>query len=106
MTFLYAGLGIAMISGIAAMMEVANNVSKFNVISGIKPDKYIDGGLAKHDRRFLEIINKPTAPKSDICNYIIDQTATKRLSLLNAGFTSEEIDIEYPIYFDKFRDKT
>ena len=104
MAFLYAGLGIAMISGIAAMMEVANNVSKFNVISAIKPDKYIDSGLAKHDIRFLEIINKPTAPKSDICNYIIDQTATKRSSLLNAGFTSEEIDLQYPIYFDKFKD--
>ena len=104
MAFLYAGLGIAMISGIAAMMEVANNVSKFNVISGIKPDKYIEADLAKHDRRFLEIINKPTAPKSDICNYIIDQTATMRLSLLNAGLTSEEIDIKYPIYIDKFID--
>ena len=100
MAFLYAGLGIAMISGIAAMMEVANNVSKFNVISGIKPDKYIDAGLAKHDRRLLEIINKPTAPKSDICNYIIDQTATKRFSLLNAGLTLEEINRDFPVYFD------
>ena len=61
MAFLYAGLGIAMISGIAAMMEVANNVSNFNVISGIKLDKYIEADLAKHDRRFLEIINNPTA---------------------------------------------
>ena len=104
MAFLYAGLGVAMISGIAAMMEVATNVSKFNVISGIKPDKYIDAGLAKHDRRFLEIINNPIAPKSDICNYIIDQTDTKRSSLLNAGLSSEEINRDYPIYFDKFID--
>ena len=51
MIFLYAGLGMAMISGIVAMMEVANNVSNFNVISGIRQDKYIEADLARHDRR-------------------------------------------------------
>ncbi len=100
MTFLYAGLGIVMISGIAAMMQVANNVSNFNVISGIKPDKYINANLAKYDRRFLEIINNPNAPKSDICNYVIAQTQIQRQSLLNAGLTKAEIDREAPIYFD------
>ena len=100
MVFLYAGLGIAMISGISAMMEVANNVSNFNLISGIKQDKYISAGLARYDRRFLKIINDPSAPKSDICKYIIDQTEIERLSLLNAGLSSEEINREAPIYFD------
>ena len=100
MTFLYAGLGIVMISGIAAMMQVANNVSNLNVISGIKPDKYINANLAKHDRRILKIINNPNAPKSDICNYVIAQTAIQRQSLLNAGSTKAEIDREAPIYFD------
>ena len=100
MVYLYAGLGIVMISGIAAMMEVANNVSKFNLISGIKADKYISANLAKNDRRFLKIINDPLAPESDICNYIIDQTEIERLSLLNAGLSSEEIDRDAPIYFD------
>ena len=100
MIFLYAGLGMAMISGIVAMMEVANNVSNFNVISGIKPDKYIEADLARHDRRFLEIINNPNAPTSDICNYIIDQTDIKRLTLKNQGFSAEEINREVPVYFD------
>ena len=100
MTFLYAGLGIVMISGIAAMMQVANNVSKFNVISGIKPDEYINGNLAKHDRRLLNIINNPIAPKSDICNYVIAQNEIHRESLKNAGLSKAEIDKEAPIYFD------
>ena len=100
MTFLYAGLGIIMISGIAAMMQVANNVSKFNVISGIKPDKYIKANLAKYDRRLLNIINNPIAPKSDICNYVIAQTEIQRESLKNAGLSKAEIDREAPIYFD------
>ena len=100
MTFLYAGLGIVMISGIAAMMQVANNVSKLNVISGIKPDKYINANLAKHDRRILNIINNPSAPKSDICNYVIAQTEIQRISFQNAGFSKAEIDREAPIYFD------
>ena len=100
MTFLYAGLGIVMISGIAAMMQVANNVSKFNVISGIKPDEYINANLAKYDRRLLNIINNPMAPKYDICNYVIEQTDIKRRSLQNTGLSKEEIDREAPIYLD------
>ena len=101
MVFMYAGLGIAMISGIAAMMEVANNVSRFNVISGIKEDKYIIANLARYDRRFLRFINDPAAPKSDICKYIIDQTDIERSSLLNIGATVKELDIVAPLYLDR-----
>ena len=100
MTYLYAGLGIVMISGIAAMMQVANNVSKFNVISGIKPDQYINASLAKYDRSLLNIINNPIAPKYDICNYVISQTEIKRKSLQNAGLSKAEIDRVAPIYID------
>ena len=101
MVFMYAGLGIAMITGIAAMMEVANNVSRFNVVSGIKEDKYIIANLARYDRRFLRFINDPAAPKSDICKYIIDQTEIERSSLLNIGATVEELDIVAPVYLDR-----
>ena len=41
MVFLYGALGVLMISGIAAMMEVASNLSNFTQISAIKSDKYI-----------------------------------------------------------------
>ena len=101
MVFMYAGLGIAMISGIAAMMEVANNVSRFNVISGIKEDKYIIANLARYDRRFLGFINDPAAPKADICKYIINQTDIERSSLLNIGATVKELDIVAPLYLDR-----
>ena len=100
MVYLYAGLGIVMISGITAMMQVANNVSNFNLISAIKTDKYVTADLAKHDRRFLKIINDPTAPKSDICKYIYSQIEIERLSLLNQGISSEQINKIAPIYLD------
>ena len=98
MVFLYGALGFLMISGIAAMIEVASSVSKFTQISAIKPDRYIAANLSKNDRRFLKIINDPSAPKSNICNYIVDQTKVERLSLLNAGLSPEEIDRIAPIY--------
>ena len=99
MVFLYGALGVLMISGIAAMMEVANSVSKFTQISSIKPDKYIAANISKNDRRFLKIINDPSAPKSNICDHIIDQTKIERSSLLKAGLSSKEIDRNAPIYF-------
>ena len=52
MVFLYGALGVLMISGIAAMMEVASKISNFTQISAIKPDKYIAANLAKNDRIF------------------------------------------------------
>ena len=40
MTYLYAGLGIAMLSGIAAMMQVGININSLIPLSGLKLDKY------------------------------------------------------------------
>ena len=98
MVFLYGALGVLMISGIAAMMEVASNLSNFTQISAIKSDKYIAANLAKNDRYFLKIINDPSAPKSNICDYVIDQINVERSSLLNQGLSSKEIDKKAPIY--------
>ena len=98
MVFLYGALGVLMISGIAAMMEVASNLSNFTQISAIKSDKYIAANLAKNDRNFLKIINDPSAPKSNICDHVIDQINVERSSLLNLGLSSKEIDKKAPIY--------
>tara|TARA_A100001388_G_C28699627_1_gene465490 strand:- start:559 stop:1068 length:510 start_codon:yes stop_codon:yes gene_type:complete len=98
MVFLYGALGVLMISGIAAMMEVASNLSNFTQISAIKSDKYIAANLAKNDRHFLKIINDPSAPKSNICDYVIDQINVERSSLFNAGLSPKEIDKKAPIY--------
>ena len=103
MVFLYAALGTLMITGIAAMMEVASNVSKFTIISGFKSDKYTEASLSKNDRLFLEMINDPSAPKSNICDYIVNQINVERLSLLNTGLSSEAIDRNAPIYFSKIK---
>ena len=99
MVFLYGALGVLMISGIAAMMEVAGKLSNFTQISAIKPDKYIEANLAKNDRNFLKIINDPSAPKSNICDYVIDKINIERLSLLNVGLSPKEIDKNAPLYF-------
>ena len=98
MVFLYGALGVLMISGIAAMMEVASNLANFTQISAIKSDKYIAANLAKNDRNFLKIINDPSAPKSNICDYVIDQINVERSSLFNAGLSQKEIDKKAPIY--------
>ena len=98
MVFLYGALGVLMISGIAAMMEVASNLSNFTQISAIKSDKYIAANLAKNDRYLLKIINDPSAPKSNICDYVIDQINVDRSSLFNAGLSQKEIDKKAPIY--------
>ena len=71
MVYLYAGLGIVMITGISAMMQVTNNISKLNLVSQFKSDSYKSAKLSKYDRYFLEKINNPAAPNSDICKYII-----------------------------------
>ena len=92
-----------MILGISAMMEVASNVSKLTIISDIKSDKYIAANLSKNDRRFLKIINDPSAPKSNICDYVVDQINIERSSLLNAGLSQEEINRNAPIYFSSLK---
>ena len=36
MTFLYVGLGMAMISGISAMMQIGNNINNLMLLSTFK----------------------------------------------------------------------
>ena len=40
MTYLYVGLGIAMISGISAMMQIGNNVNNLMLLSTFKKNEY------------------------------------------------------------------
>ena len=41
MAILYIGLGIAMVSGISAMMQIGNNVNNLMLLSTFKQDKYL-----------------------------------------------------------------
>ena len=70
MTLLYIGLGMAMISGISAMMKIGNNVNDLMFLSTFKQNNYYQSNLPSYDRRILEIINNYSGPDSDICSNI------------------------------------
>ena len=40
MAFLYIGLGLAMISGISAMMQIGNNINNLSLLSSFKDNEY------------------------------------------------------------------
>ena len=67
MTFLYVGLGIAMISGISAMMQIGNNVNNLMLLSTFKKSDYFNTSLPSYDRRILNIINDYTGPELEVC---------------------------------------
>ena len=67
MTFLYIGLGLAMISGISAMMQIGNNVNNLVLLSTFKQNKYYESDLPSYDRRILDILNNYSGPDSDVC---------------------------------------
>ncbi len=100
MAYLYAGLGIVMITGISAMMQVANNISSFNLVSQFKSDNYKSAKLSKYDRYFLKKINDSSAPKEEICKYIITEIDKDRQQLINSGKKTAEVNEIYPIYYD------
>ena len=70
MVYLYAGLGIAMISGIAAMMQIGNNVNNFTNISSLKNNSYASSSLPKLDREIMKNLYTQSVPNSDICDYL------------------------------------
>ena len=67
MTFLYVGLGIAMISGISAMMEIGNNVNNLTLLSTFSRDEYYKSSLPSYDRRILDFLNNYSGVDSDVC---------------------------------------
>ena len=71
MVYLYAGLGIAMISGISAMMQIANNLNNVSPISALKVDTY-EGKLANYDKQIMKILYSQSVPDSQICSYLKD----------------------------------
>ena len=68
MTFLYIGLGIAMISGISAMLQIGNNINNLIFISSLKSNEYYQSILLpSQDRRIMEILNRYSGPDDDVC---------------------------------------
>ena len=70
MTILYIGLGLAMISGISAMMQIGNNVNNLMLLSTFKKNIYYETELPSYDRQILNILNNYSGPASEVCSTV------------------------------------
>jgi len=70
MGILYVGLGIAMVSGITAMMQIGNNVNNLMLLSTFKQNEYYKSNLPNYDRRIMDILENYSGSDSDICSNI------------------------------------
>jgi len=68
MTILYVGLGIAMVSGISAMMQIGNNINNLMLLSTFKKDEYYQSNLPSYDRRIMDILNNYSGSDADVCS--------------------------------------
>ena len=69
MIYLYAGLGIAMISGISAMMQIGNNLNNMSPLSALMTSTY-KGKLPTYDRQIMKVLYTQSVPDTDICAYV------------------------------------
>ena len=67
MVFLYVGLGLAMISGISAMMQIGNNVNNLMFLSAFRESNYYQTSLPNYDRRIMELLDNYSGPDKDVC---------------------------------------
>ena len=67
MTFLYIGLGLAMISGISAMMQIGNNVNNLMLLSDFEQNQYYESAIPSYDRRIMDILNNYSGSQTDVC---------------------------------------
>ena len=70
MAFLYVGLGLAMVSGISAMMQIGNNVNNLMLLSTFKQNEYYESNLPIYDRRILDILNNYSGSDADVCSNV------------------------------------
>jgi len=68
MTFLYIGLGIAMVSGISAMIQIGNNLNNLMLLTTFKQNEYYASNLPSYDRRILDILNNYSGSEADVCS--------------------------------------
>ena len=67
MTFLYVGLGLAMISGISAMMQIGNNINNLTLLSSFKENEYYQTSLPSYDRRIMNFLNNYSGLDAEVC---------------------------------------
>jgi len=67
MAFLYIGLGLAMVSGISAMMQIGNNINNLTLLSNFKEKQYFQSSLPNYDRRIMDFLNNYSGTDSEVC---------------------------------------
>ena len=67
MAFLYVGLGLAMVSGISAMMQIGNNINNLTSLSSFKENPYYKSSLPSYDRRIMNFLNNYSGIDSEVC---------------------------------------
>ncbi len=70
MTYLYIGLGIAMMTSISTMMQMGNNVNNLMLLSTYKKNDYFQSSLPSNDRRILDILNNYSGTDSEVCSNV------------------------------------
>ena len=70
MAILYIGLGIAMVSGISAMIQIGNNVNNLMLLSNFKQNEYYESNLPSYDRRIMDILNNYSGSDGNVCSNI------------------------------------
>ena len=70
MTILYIGLGMAMISGISAMMQIGRNVNNSMLLSAVKQNEYYQSSLTSYDRSIMNILDNYSGPGDEVCSEV------------------------------------
>tara|TARA_Y100001970_G_scaffold213420_1_gene260846 strand:+ start:15046 stop:15486 length:441 start_codon:yes stop_codon:yes gene_type:complete len=74
MAYFYAGLGIAMITGITAMMQVAMNFRYIDKIGRLKEDIFLnDSNSVSNEKDILSITYNINSPFTDVCEYVLSK---------------------------------
>ena len=89
MAFLYVGLGIVMITGISAMIQIGNNVNNLLFLSVFKKSEYYQSEyLPSYDRRIMSFLEE-SAPDSDVCSEV-KQKINNTLTLEEGEYIDNE----------------
>ena len=66
MAALYVGLGIAMMSGISAMMQIGTNLNKIKLVRSFS-DNY-SSELAINDQKIMDFLDSYSGSDADVCS--------------------------------------
>lgn len=102
MVYLYAGLGIAMISGISAMMQIGMNLNNMEGLFKLKENPY-DREFLIEDRQIMKKLYTQTVPDNDICSYIKNSVEDLNFYKIGNDFDENNYKKTYsrsPLFFE------